>query len=128
VEQSRLHVLEPTFFANGAEVGRGPGASPGVPNPTPGPPRRLAAQGGEGGGRGRGGSAPPLNQGLTSAIKKTTMSNIAFCRHGRAMAAATLCTLSNGDGDLRDASSLSSNNAPANSNSNSNTTWTGASA
>jgi hypothetical protein len=50
VEQSRLHVLEPTFFANGAEVGggRGPGASPGAPNPPPGPPRRLAAQGGKG--------------------------------------------------------------------------------
>jgi hypothetical protein len=67
-EQSRLRVLglgswswtlEPgtgtylgTFFANGKwgrRGGRGPGASPGFPNPPPGPPRRLAAQGGKGG-------------------------------------------------------------------------------
>jgi hypothetical protein len=50
LEQSRLRVLEPTFFANGAEVGgvRGPGAGHGGPNPPPGPPRRLAAQGGKG--------------------------------------------------------------------------------
>jgi hypothetical protein len=50
VEQSLLHVLEPTFPANGAEVGgvRERAASPGVPNPPPGPPRRLAAQGGKG--------------------------------------------------------------------------------
>jgi hypothetical protein len=33
----------------GAEVGGArAGASPGVPNPPPGPPRRLAAQGGKG--------------------------------------------------------------------------------
>jgi hypothetical protein len=47
VEQSRLRVLEP-FFRKWGRGGRGPGASPGVPNPPPGPPRRLAAQGGKG--------------------------------------------------------------------------------
>jgi hypothetical protein len=48
LEQSRLHVLEPTFFRKWGRGGRGPGASPGVTNPPPGPPRRLAAQGGKG--------------------------------------------------------------------------------
>jgi hypothetical protein len=48
VEQSRLRVLEPTFFRKWGRGGRGPGASPGVPNLAPGPPRRLAAQGGKG--------------------------------------------------------------------------------
>jgi hypothetical protein len=47
-EQSRLHVLEPTFFRKSGRGGRDPGASTGVPNPPPGPPRRLAAQGGKG--------------------------------------------------------------------------------
>jgi hypothetical protein len=46
LEQSRIHVLEPTFRKWGRGV-RGPGASPGIPNPPPGPPRRLAAQGGK---------------------------------------------------------------------------------
>jgi hypothetical protein len=36
------------FFRKWGRGGRGPGASPGVPNPPPGPPRRLAAQGGKG--------------------------------------------------------------------------------
>jgi hypothetical protein len=47
-EQSRLRVLEPTFFRKWGRGGRGPGASPGFPNPPPGPPRRPAAQGGKG--------------------------------------------------------------------------------
>jgi hypothetical protein len=36
------------FFRKWGRGGRGPGASPGVPNPPPGPPRRLAARGGKG--------------------------------------------------------------------------------
>jgi hypothetical protein len=36
------------FFRKWGRGGRGPGASPGVPNPPPGPPRRVAAQGGKG--------------------------------------------------------------------------------
>jgi hypothetical protein len=48
-EQSRLQVLEPTFFANGAEVGGVRERSLGSPtHPLAGPPRRLAAQGGKG--------------------------------------------------------------------------------
>jgi hypothetical protein len=41
---------------------RGPGASPGAPNPPPGPPRRLAPGGArrKAGARARGSSAPPL--------------------------------------------------------------------
>ena len=41
--------LETYFFRKWGRGGRGPGASPGVPNPPPGPPRRLAAQNGKGG-------------------------------------------------------------------------------
>jgi hypothetical protein len=37
------------FFRKWGRGGRGPGASTGVPNPPPGPPRRLAAQNGKGG-------------------------------------------------------------------------------
>jgi hypothetical protein len=55
--KARPQALEPIFFANGAEGGVGPGASPGVPHPPPGPPRRLAAQGGKGGALHR---PPPL--------------------------------------------------------------------
>jgi hypothetical protein len=54
VEQSRLHVLEPTFFANGAEVG-------GVRERALGSPTRpLAHRGAWRRRAGRGGSAPPL--------------------------------------------------------------------
>ena len=40
--------LETYFFRKWGRGGRGPGASPGVPNPPPGPPRRLAAKNGKG--------------------------------------------------------------------------------
>jgi hypothetical protein len=49
------------FFRKWGRGGRGPGASPGVPNPPPGPPRRLAPGGWRRrrrAGRGRGSSAP----------------------------------------------------------------------
>jgi hypothetical protein len=36
------------FFRKWGRGGRGPGAGPGVPNPPPGPPRRLAAKNGKG--------------------------------------------------------------------------------
>jgi hypothetical protein len=66
VEQSRLRVLVPTFFANGAEGGGVRERALGPPThvthplpPGPGTPRRLlAAQGGRAAGRGS--SAPPL--------------------------------------------------------------------
>jgi hypothetical protein len=56
VEQSRLHVLEPTFFANGAEVG-------GVRERALGPPttQPLAHRGAWRRGAGRGSSVPPLD-------------------------------------------------------------------
>jgi hypothetical protein len=42
VEQSRPSRLGTNFFRTWGRRGRGPGASPGVPHPLPGPPRRLA--------------------------------------------------------------------------------------
>jgi hypothetical protein len=56
VEQSRLHVLEPAFFANGAEVG-------GVRERALGSPTHPLAHGGAWRRKtGRGGSAPPLRR------------------------------------------------------------------
>jgi hypothetical protein len=54
VEQSRLHVLEPTFFANGAEVGGVRERALGSPN------HPLAHRGAWRRRAGRGSSAPPL--------------------------------------------------------------------
>jgi hypothetical protein len=90
LEQKLASRVGTYFFRKWGRGGRGPGASPGVPNPPPGPPRRLAARGGKGGlctalspGVGVGWFLGCC-EGLTSAMTNP-MSNIVF-----AMAAATL--------------------------------------
>jgi hypothetical protein len=50
------------FFRKCGRGGRGPRASPGVPHPPPGPPRRLADR------AGRGDSAPPLSHAPSSNV------------------------------------------------------------
>jgi hypothetical protein len=49
LEQKSASRLGTYFFRSWGRGGRGPGASPGVPNPPPGPPRRLAVQAAQGG-------------------------------------------------------------------------------
>jgi hypothetical protein len=65
-EQSRLHVLEPIFFANGAEVGGVRGRAPGSPT------HRLAHPGAWRRRAGRGSSAPPLEQARGVGCKSTS--------------------------------------------------------